>query len=168
MSAALGYSLALLLAGLVLLWLEVLVVSFGLLGLAATACLVGAVYFGFEVSPAYGWLLAALAPVSAIVVLVQGVRQVSRSRLVMRGEMAADAGYHHAAEQLGVQVGSVGVMLTPGMPSGRARFANDADVNGLVAECDVRAQAGSLGLGDTIRVTRIEGATVSVVPVPAD
>ena len=149
------YSLGLLVAGLVLLWLEVLVVSFGLLSVAAIACLAGAVYFGFVVSPALGWLLALLTPVLAIVVLVQGVRRVSSSNLVMRGEMSADAGYHHATERHGVQVGDTGVMMTPGMPSGRARF--DA------GECDVRGQGGSLEAGVTVRVLRIEGPTVEVV-----
>ena len=159
MSEPLLYCLVLLVAGLVLLWLEVLVVSFGLLGASALACLAGSVYFGFAVSPALGWSLALATPLIAIAVLVQGVRRVARSKLVMRGEMSADAGYHHASDRHGVRVGDTGVMVTPGMPSGRARFAR----GGGSAECDVRGQGGSLEAGATVRVVRIEGPTVEVV-----
>lgn len=156
----LGYALALLAAGLALVWLEVLVVSFGLIGAVATACLAGSVYLAFQVGPSLGWSFALLAPSLAVVILVAGVRRMARSRLVMRGEVGGDAGYRHETAMLGVKVGARGIMVTPAHPSGRARFDG--------GECDVRAQSGSLSNGQSVRVLRIEGATVEVVAVPAD
>lgn len=47
----------LLLAGIVLVILETLLPSGGILGILATACLIGAIVLGFKESPATGWLV---------------------------------------------------------------------------------------------------------------
>lgn len=65
------YVIILLLAGIVLVILETLLPSGGILGILATACLIGAIALGFMQSPTTGWLvvLAVLICVPVLVLL---------------------------------------------------------------------------------------------------
>jgi membrane-bound serine protease (ClpP class) len=67
----LTYVIILLLVGIVLVILETLLPSGGILGILATACLIGAITLGFMQSPATGWLvvLAVLICVPILVLL---------------------------------------------------------------------------------------------------
>ncbi len=157
---ALLYAIGLLGLGLVLLILEVFIISFGLLSLLALAALAGSVYFAFQVNALIGWLLVIIAPVLVFLIARYGIRRIKQSSVVPKEEINADAGYHHAAKRMGIEVGSKGVLVTPTRPSGRARFEQ--------GECDVYAPGLAMETGDRVVVTSIEGPTVTVSRDAAD
>ena len=154
---ALRLPLGLLVLAVALLVLELFVVSFGVLLVASIGSAVAAIHYAFIASDATGWTIAVLVPILAVVLGRWGLARVRRSRrLVTHGEITAEAGYHHHAEEVGVRPGAVGVMVTPARPSGRARFDG--------GECDVQVQSGSLGTGAGVVVLRIDGPIVYVAP----
>ncbi|MGI9333061.1 MAG: hypothetical protein ACR2RL_07875 [Gammaproteobacteria bacterium] len=148
------YAVALLLLGLGLVVLEIFIVSFGLLSVAAVGALAGAVYFAFQAGTVPGWLFTVTAPVAAGLILRAGIKRLAKSKVVPQAEIRADAGYHHLAEQLNVRPGSMGTLVTPARPTGRARFEG--------GECDVHARGLALESGSKIVVTEIEGPTITV------
>jgi len=143
--------------------LEFVVVSGGLIAIAAVACGIGSVILAFSAGPGPGWTIAVALPVVAVLSLRWGVRALTRSTLVVQAEITADAGIHHAASALGVAVGSTGVLLTPAMPTGRARFA---DAAGHLGEIDVVVSGAVLDRGADVRVIAIAGATITVIAAP--
>ena len=154
---ALWLALGLLVLAVGLLVLELFVVSFGILLVGSIASAAGAIYHAFVASDATGWAMAVVVPILAAVLARWGLARIRRSRtLVPKGEVTAEAGYHHHAETVGVHPGAVGVMVTSARPSGRARFER--------GECDVQAQSGSLGRGARVVVLRIDGPIVFVEP----
>lgn len=156
--SSLIYAVLLLLLGVALLIMEFFIVSFGLLSAAALASTLAAIHFAFKLGPAIGWSFVFIAAFAAILIIHWGLRYLRASKLVPKAEVTGDAGYHHVAQRLGIDVGSVGVMVTPAYPSGRARF------NG--GECDVQAQSRSLEVNTTVIVKRIDGPIVFVAPAP--
>ena len=158
---ALWVALGFLVLAVVLLVLEFLVVSFGVLLVASLGSALAAIHYGFVASDATGWMMTVLVPIFAVVFGRWGLERVRRSRwLVGHGQITADAGYRHHAEGVGVRPGAVGVMVTPARPSGRARFDG--------GECDVQVQSASLEAGASVVVLRIDGAIVFVAPVVDD
>ena len=154
---SLWLAIGLLVLAVALLVLELFVVSFGVLLVASIASAVGAIHYAFAASDAAGWAMAAAVPILAVVLGRWGLARIRRSRtLVPKGEITAEAGYHHHAETVGVRPGAAGVMVTPARPSGRARFAG--------GECDVQAQSGVLARGAKVTVLRIDGPIVFVAP----
>ena len=154
---SLGWALALMTVAVAILVLEFFVVSFGLLSVVSIACVGGAIYFAFLASELVGWTFTLATPVLGVVIVRWGVRRIRTSRLVPRAEVTADAGYHHVAERIGVNIGAVGTMVTPARPSGRARFDG--------GECDVQVQGRPLEAADRIVVRRIDGPIIFVAPV---
>ena len=154
---SLWLAIGLLVLAVALLVLELFVVSFGVLLVASIASAVGAIHYAFDASDTAGWTMAAAVPILAVVLGRWGLARIRRSRtLVPKGEITAEAGYHHHAETVGVRPGAAGVMVTPARPSGRARFAG--------GECDVQAQSGVLARGARVTVLRIDGPIVFVAP----
>ena len=154
---SLWLAIGLLVLAVALLVLELFVVSFGVLLVASIASAAGAIHYAFAASDAAGWAMAAAVPILAVVLGRWGLARIRRSRtLVPKGEISAEAGYHHHAETVGVRPGASGVMVTPARPSGRARFAG--------GECDVQAQSGVLARGAKVTVLRIDGPIVFVAP----
>ena len=154
---SLWLAVGLLVLAVALLVLELFVVSFGVLLVASIASAAGAIHYAFDASDAAGWAMAAAVPILAVVLGRWGLARIRRSRtLVPKGEISAEAGYHHHAETVGVRPGASGVMVTPARPSGRARFAG--------GECDVQAQSGVLARGAKVTVLRIDGPIVFVAP----
>ena len=152
---SLWIALGLLVLAVALVVLELFVVSFGVLLVASIASAAGAIHYAFAASDAAGWAMAAAVPILAVVLARWGLARIRRSRtLVPKGEISAEAGYHHHAETVGVHPGATGVMVTPARPSGRARFAG--------GECDVQAQSGVLARGAKVTVLRIDGPIVFV------
>ena len=152
---SLWIALGLLVLAVALVVLELFVVSFGVLLVASIASAAGAIHYAFAASDATGWAMAAAVPILAVVLARWGLARIRRSRtLVPKGEISAEAGYHHHAETVGVHPGATGVMVTPARPSGRARFAG--------GECDVQAQSGVLARGAKVTVLRIDGPIVFV------
>ncbi len=154
---SLWIALGLLVLAVALLVLEIFVVSFGILLVGSIASAVGAIHYAFAANDAIGWGMAVVVPVLAVVLGRWGLARIRRSRtLVPKGEITAEAGYHHHAETVGVHPGATGVMVTPARPSGRARFDG--------GECDVQAQSGVLARGAKVTVLRIDGPIVFVAP----
>lgn len=151
---ALGMALALLLAAAALLVLEFFVVSMGLISLLSIGCAGGAVYLAFGASPVAGWAVLGAIPVLGFYLVRWGLRRIGSSPLVVREAVEAEAGYHHTLDAIGVRVGSLGQMVTPGRPSGRARFE--------AGECDVQVRSGTLERGQMVRVEDIDGPVVQV------
>lgn len=148
------YAIVLMLAGFALLIAEIFVVSFGLLLAAAIASMGAAVYFAFGAGATFGWAFLAVSAVAAAAVLRWGLKRIRESNVVPKAEVAGDAGYRHAAERIGVAVGSEGIMVTAAFPTGRARFPG--------GECDVQAQHGAVEADTPVIVRRIDGPIVFV------
>ena len=157
---ALLVSLGLLGAAAVLVVLEVFVVSFGLLLIAAIACAVGSIVYAFAAHDVAGWTSVTLIPVGALFAARWGLTRIRRSRsAVPKSEVVADAGYRHVADRLAVGPGSEGVLVTPARPIGRARFAG--------GECDVQVHGPVLEAGAAVVVERIDGPIIFVTPPPS-
>ena len=151
------FAIALLVIAAAILVLEFFLVSFGILLICALAAVGGSIYFAFESADWVGWLFLAIIPVLAFFITRWGIARVERSKLIPKREITAEAGYHHLADRLGIHQGAVGEMVTPAMPSGRARFEG--------GEVDVRVTRGSLECNEAVRVERIEGPVIYVVAV---
>jgi membrane-bound ClpP family serine protease len=143
---------------LILLLLEFLVVSYGLLAIAALGCAIAGIVIGFGSSPVVGWALLAATPVLAALVVAWGLRRLMRSDLVPKQAITDDAGIRHASAGLGIDTGARGVLVTDAMPTGRARFAG--------GDIDVLVEGPAANKGAQVTVRRIEGPTVIVVQDP--
>jgi membrane-bound ClpP family serine protease len=153
-------ALALLVGAAALLVLEFFIVSFGLLLAASLACVAGAIYFAFQAGDVAGWVVITLVPPLGYFISRWGLRRIQTAGLIKQTEIRGEAGYHHFTDSLGIAPGSLGVMVTPARPSGRARFSG--------GECDVQMTSGVLEVGNEVTVERIEGAVVYVLAVPAN
>jgi membrane-bound ClpP family serine protease len=151
-------AIALLVIAAVLLLLEFLVVSYGLLAIAALGCAIAGIVLGFGSSPAIGWALLAATPIIAAFVTAWGLRRLMRSDLVPKQEITEDAGYRHATESRGITVGAQGTLVTDAMPTGRARFPG--------GDIDVTIEGPAAIKGARVTVRRIEGPTVFVATDP--
>jgi membrane-bound ClpP family serine protease len=151
---SLGYAVVLLALGVGLLVAEFFIVSLGLLALGAIACGAGAIYYAFLANDAVGWLFVITVPLLGAAVVRYGIARVQQSHLVPQTEVTAEAGYHHVADRLGVAIGTQGVMVTAGYPTGRARFEG--------GECDVQGRNGALDADDVVSVVAIDGPTIFV------
>lgn len=139
----------------VLLLLEFIFVSYGLLAIAAFGCAVAGIVIGFGSSPVVGWALVVATPILAALVVTWGLRRLMRSDLVPKSAITEDAGYRHASADMGITNGSRGIMITDAMPTGRARFSG--------GEIDVMVEGPVASKGTPIIVRRIEGPTVLVI-----
>lgn len=151
-----GYAVALLALGAVLLALEFFVVSFGLLLAGAIASTTAAIYFAFRAGDAVGWVMVVVVPILAVFLVRRGLARLRSSHIVPKSEITEEAGYHHVTDRLGIAPGSVGTMVTPARPSGRARFPG--------GECDVQVRGGTLEASARVVVGDIDGAIVFVRP----
>ena len=151
---------AVLLLGLaaVLLAVEFLLVSWGLLAVLALGCALAACALAFAAGPACGYAFVIATPLAGAMVTTWGLARMQRSRAVPRAEITADAGYRHAAAAVGVAVGSAGVLVTDAFPTGRARFAG----GGAGRELDVEVEGPTARKGDGVVVVGIAGPTVLV------
>jgi membrane-bound ClpP family serine protease len=139
----------------ILLLLEFLVVSYGLLAIAALGCAITGIVLGFGQSETIGWMLLAATPIIATLVVAWGLRRLVRSDLVPKQAITENAGYRHASESLGITVGTRGTLVTDAMPTGRARFPG--------GDIDVMVEGPAASKGAVVTVRRIEGASVYVV-----
>ncbi|MFW5698594.1 MAG: hypothetical protein ACOCYN_01955 [Planctomycetota bacterium] len=145
----------LLFAGSVLMVLEFIFPSAGILTVAAVGCAVAAVALAFQAGAFWGWVFVVLIPVFGIAALRIGLLRLRRSRLVAQDPIVGNAGYHHYVERLGIEPGSEGVLVTHARPTGRARFPG--------GECDIQVKGQPLDAGAPVVVRQIAGATVFVV-----
>jgi membrane-bound ClpP family serine protease len=139
----------------VLLLLEILVVSYGLLAISALGFAIAGISIGFSASPVVGWILLAVTPILTFAVVSWGFKRLQRSPLVPKMAITDDAGYRHQSERLGITAESRGILVTDAMPTGRARFDN--------GEIDVQIEGPAALKGSHIKVRRIEGPSIIVV-----
>ena len=151
-----GYAVALLALGVILLVFEFFIVSFGLLLAGSIASTAAAIYFAFRAADAIGWTMVVVVPILAAYLVRRGLARLKTSHIVPKSEITEEAGYHHVADRIGVGPGSVGCMVTPARPSGRARFPG--------GECDVQVRGGTLESSDRVEVVEIDGAIIFVRP----
>ena len=151
-----GYAVALLALGVVLLVFEFFVVSFGLLLAGSIASTAAAIYFAFRAADAVGWTMVVVVPILAFFLARWGLARLRTSHIVPKSEITAEAGYHHVADRIGIGPGSIGTMVTPARPSGRARFPG--------GECDVQVRGGTLEASNRVVVVEIDGAIIFVRP----
>ena len=119
----------LLLAGIILVLLETLLPSGGILGVLATASLIGAVILGFSQSPATGWvvLLAVLICVPILVLLgLKALPKTPFGRKMILAEPQHDKGARGKAgvddENFEFLKGKNGITVTALRPSGIAEI----------------------------------------------
>ena len=115
-----------------------------------------AIYFAFRAGDAVGWCMVVIVPILAVFTVRRGFARLRTSHIVPKSEITEEAGYHHVADRIGVGPGSIGTMVTPARPSGRARFPG--------GECDVQARGGTLEASDRVVVGEIDGAIIFVRP----
>ena len=151
-----GYAVALLALGVVLLIFEFFIVSFGLLLACSIASTAAAIYFAFRAADAIGWTMVVVVPILAFFLVRRGLARLRTSHIVPKSEITAEAGYHHVADRIGIGPGSIGTMVTPARPSGRARFPG--------GDCDVQVRGGTLEASDRVVVVEIDGAIIFVRP----
>ena len=111
-------------------------------------------YYAFQESAEVGWLFVVVTPIVTLVIVNWGLGRIRESRAVPKAEVTGEAGYHHVADRLGVEVGTLGTMVTAARPTGRAAFAE--------GECDVQTRGRPLEKGDGVRVIEIDGPTIFV------
>ena len=151
-----GYALALLALGVVLLVFEFFIVSFGVLLAGSIASTAAAIYFAFRAADVVGWAMVIVVPILAVFLVRRGLARLRTSHIVPKSEITEEAGYHHVADRIGIGPGSIGTMVTPARPSGRARFPG--------GECDVQVRGGTLETSARVVVGEIDGAIVFVRP----
>jgi membrane-bound serine protease (ClpP class) len=144
----------LLLAAVALAVIEFVVVSMGLLTLAALGCATGAVLLAFSVSPLAGWWFVMATAVAAVGTLIAGLGLLRR--LTAGPSITAAAGYAHQVAG-NLMVGADGILLTDAWPTGRARFGD--------AELHVSVAAGGLPRGSAVRVLHLDGAVITVCAI---
>lgn len=140
--------------------LEVFLVSFGLLLLAAIVCAAGAVRFAFVAHDFAGWASLVVIPLGGAFAARWGLAHLRTSRTVVaQDEITASAGQEHVAERLALAPGVEGVLVTPARPSGRARFER--------GECDVQVHGPTLDAGARVAIERIDGPVIFVTAAPS-
>ncbi|NRA39906.1 MAG: hypothetical protein HRU15_17320 [Planctomycetes bacterium] len=149
-------ALALMMVASFLVFLELIILSAGLLSLLALAAGTCACYLGFEAGPAAGWSLIIMSPICTIFAIRLGLQLMQHSsHMVPKAEIEADAGYHHVATAAGVVIGSIGTLVSDAMPTGKAKFGQ--------GHVNVVVQGSAGDQGDSIKVIKIDGPSIEVV-----
>ncbi len=157
-----GLVVVLIVAALVLLVLEILTPSFGLLGGLALATLAAAVYFAFTLSAVFGFVVLAGSIVGVPIYLVGLVRWAPRAPFARRfflrqAEDGSGQGTPEASE-LKALIGREGTAATPLRPAGAIRIDG--------RRVDAVAESGLIEAGAGVRVVRARGTDVVVRAVP--
>src|SRR6185369_8418192 len=97
-------------------------VSFGILGVISAILALAGVIMAWSVAPLAGLGAILLAGFGVFASIRLGSTLLSDSPLAAHDEIKDDAGYHHTTTNLGIAPGSLGVLVTPASPTGRARF----------------------------------------------
>lgn len=161
---ALAWATALLVLAAVLVLVEFLVVSWGMLLVAAVISAVVAVVMAFQSSAVAGWAFVAAAPLAFALALRIGLRWLRRDPVVvLPAEITAAAGASTLAAAAGIGPGSVGELVTDAYPTGRVRF----DSAGGPVTLDVQVQGGARR-GQRVRVLDIDGPVIHACCVEPD
>ncbi|MFC4546146.1 nodulation protein NfeD [Paenactinomyces guangxiensis] len=149
-------TLALFVAGGILLILEIFVLAFGVLGILGFSAMVGAIISAASsvwmgvVSLAIGIVLAAL--ILWLAIRLFGLKP-SWNKLILQSSQKNEQGYTSSEDRREL-LGKIGVTITPLRPSGFAEF--DGQREDVVSEGDIVPH------GAKVKVIRVEGARVVV------
>jgi membrane-bound serine protease (ClpP class) len=153
------WPIILLLAAAALMILEVMIPSFGMLGLLAATSYVFAVVLAFKQSAADGFVVAAVGLVVLPAAFILGFRLIRRTPFGKKtlldppSQSEIQRGF---SEGLGALVGQSGVALTDLRPSGRAEFG--------AIRTDVTAATAFVMKNTPVKVVRVEGTRIVVEP----
>lgn len=163
--SAIAWAVVLMLLAAGLAVVEFMIVSWGMLLVAAVISAIAGIALAFHASPLAGWLFVAATPALIFLVLRTGFAVMRRNKAaVLSTEVTEDAGYRHAAEAAGITVGAVGELVTAAYPTGRARFAG----RGGPVDLDVQVQGAVLPKGARVAILAIDGPVITVGPAPAN
>lgn len=152
--------LLLLAGGLLLILVEVCTPTFGLLGLAAAACLCGAVYVAFGLNPWLAFVLATVLIIGVPIYVVWAMRwlpktAIGKTLFRIRETVAPGEGVPNSVENRSL-LGATGEALSTLRPSGTARIGG--------RRMTVSAENGYIEAGTTIKVVKVDGMTPTVRP----
>ena len=155
------YVIILLLAGIVLVILETLLPSGGILGVLATACLIGAIVLGFMQSPTTGWLVVLAVLICVPILVILGLKALPSTPI---GQKMILAEYKHDKDARGragvddenfeMLKGKSGITITALRPSGIAEI--DGKRYSVVSESEMMEPAVK------IIVKEVEGNNIIV------
>ncbi len=156
------YVIILLVAGILLVFLETFIPSGGILGFVAAVSLAGAVILAFMQSGTIGWIILAIAIVSVPVLILLGLKILPRTpfgrRLLLIANNKDSVGAGGKAgisdKDFSLLKGKSGVTVTQLRPSGIAEI--DGERYSVVAEGEI------IGPGCDIFVIKVEGNSIIV------
>ncbi|MCX7818345.1 MAG: hypothetical protein N2652_03925 [Kiritimatiellae bacterium] len=146
--------LALILAGIVMLGLEIYVPG-GVLGVLGLLCLAGAVAIGFTLGPMVGWLSAAAVVLGTGIGVWVWIRWFPRTRAGQRLTLTADGrDFKAPSAEWRALVGMTGEAVTDLRPAGIARIGG--------RRVDVTAEGTWIEAGRPVRVVAVDGVRIVV------
>ena len=151
----LAVAVALLAVAAFLLFLELIIVSGGILGVLSISCAALGCYLSYEVGPTAFGINILATPLVAIFTIRLGLKRMQQSSMIPKSSIDDNAGYAHVAEELGISVGSIGILSTNAMPTGRAKFTG--------GEIDISLQSGAGSKGQEVIVIEIDGPSIFVM-----
>ena len=157
-SLQLAVAVALLAVAAFLLFLELIIISGGILGTLSLACAALGCYLSYEVSTTAFAINIFATPIVALWTIKLALKRIQQSPMIPKSSIDDDAGYAHVAEELGISVGSIGTLSTAAMPTGRAKFAG--------GEIDISLQSGAGDKGQRVKVIEIDGPQIFVQVLP--
>lgn len=157
------WPIVLLIGAAALMWIEMLIPSFGMFGLLSATAYVFAVVLAFKSSPADGYVVAGAGLVILPASFILGFRVMKktpfgkRTLLEAPGSDSIQRGFVTNKEAL---AGKTGVALTDLRPAGAAEIA------GL--RTDVVSSTEFIRKGTPIKVVQVEGSRIVVEPSSSD
>ncbi len=160
MTALLGIAAACLVIALCLVVVELLVPSFGAIGMAAAGVFIVGGISAFSAGVTWGALYVALTVIGLPLAVRQGIRWLPHTpvgrRIILSGPVTVGHAGAVPAEKLRALEGAQGAALTALRPVGTAQFGAE--------RIDVEAETNWIDAGTAIEVVRIDGMRIVVRP----
>jgi membrane-bound serine protease (ClpP class) len=155
-----GFVLLIALIGLVLLVAEVMLVSFGILLVAAAVLLFTAVFLAFQDSVAFGFVTLIGESIAGPLVLLLAFKALPKTRMgkamLLDAPKPADVSAGAVDPALAALLGRAGVCVSPLRPAGFARIDG--------RRIDVVTRGEMLADGTAVKVIEVQGSRVVVAP----
>jgi membrane-bound serine protease (ClpP class) len=148
----------LIVVGLVLIVVEIMVPTFGIVSALAAAAFIGAIIYGYTVSTGLGHILLVALVVTVPIYCVLLVKHLPNTRLgtyvYLRKADPAEGGGNPQREQHEKLVGQLGKAESPLRPSGVVRIEGK--------RYQAMAEGGHVASGQAVRVIRFDGMDIIV------